>query len=1103
MTDYTYTFTGAGFSPTNPNWVETDSYTGSATRTTRGYIDGLGRDIQSVSLTGGQVVVAASSYDSAGRPWKAWKPFYQSGTAMSYVSDAPARAKTKNNNNDYAFTETLYEPSPLARTQELIPMGGETANGSVEQDYGVKEIAGVPYSYTEITDAKGNVSQSFTDGWSRTIYTVADVGGLSDTTGFIYNAKDELTETRPPNYYEPPTGSTANDWIITYAYDHRGNMISKTSSDFGTVRYIYNKANLLRFSQDSVQAEANQVAYISYDELGRITESGVGDYSGVFNAATLDPETTQAFEGDTQDADGNLKSAMAYDTMPDTANTYPWNVFSGELGGFTSQNAKGQVVASMYRYGGEGIPESSGLYGNWFASGTSQTLQAADTLSAANTLVENGAAVTLEAGKAIVLKPPFTAEAGSDFTAKVTPALIGTAGQGISSLTGDNPWQLALHSYDSEGRLATKKIYTGNQRSWDATLTYTYNRLGELTRLGTTIAGQTLYQHYAYNPLGQLTTLTLTTDGTADTEPAEVSYTYMADGQIDSITYRGGTTIDYGYDIQSRLTGINDITSTSGSPFAAEFSYYKNGNINEASFWNPNISTTGSLSSSHRSYTYDYDYNGKNQLTGADYKLNSSNPDHFDVRSLTYDPNGNITGLERYAHTGTREDNLSYSYGNDNNQLSAITDTESNSISWDPETGAFTYDGNGNLKSMSGHPHMTELIYNEQNLPVQITLNSGITQINSYNAEGQRILKEIRLADGSTGWTYYLRDGMSTLAVIKNGDLAYMNILSGTETGRVIASSGTISASGDKRYYITDHLGSTRAVVDQTGTIKENRDYYPFGLIMDERSFVASGDDPTTEQFSGKERDAYTDLDYFGARYYHSGLGRFLSIDRFADKYPSMTPYQYAANNPGNFIDVNGDSVYQITDRAVLDLLGLNNNDHAYLLLTPDDLEAFSESEYAGLLQEYTFTNENGEKVTKQGIIVGAGPSKKSPLDLGYLKARTNEGEDPENPQTGTLLINPGDQTDHEFITNILDNHSNYMDRQQTLGLVPSYSLPSAGEVFGSERTTNLNGFNSNSYVSGIIKASGGVPNNPNRKTPLYNNPVPSHYFLPFKVTYK
>lgn len=36
---------------------------------------------------------------------------------------------------------------------------------------------------------------------------------------------------------------------------------------------------------------------------------------------------------------------------------------------------------------------------------------------------------------------------------------------------------------------------------------------------------------------------------------------------------------------------------------------------------------------------------------------------------------------------------------------------------------------------------------------------------------------------------------------------------------------------------------------------------------------------------------------------------RFLSVDRFANKYPSFNPYHYAANNPLLYIDINGDSI--------------------------------------------------------------------------------------------------------------------------------------------------------------------------------------------------
>ena len=58
-----------------------------------------------------------------------------------------------------------------------------------------------------------------------------------------------------------------------------------------------------------------------------------------------------------------------------------------------------------------------------------------------------------------------------------------------------------------------------------------------------------------------------------------------------------------------------------------------------------------------------------------------------------------------------------------------------------------------------------------------------------------------------------------------------------------------------------------------------------------------------------KEKDNETQYSYFGARYYDSDLSIFLSIDRFADKYPNLSPYQYCAWNPIRITDPTGDTL--------------------------------------------------------------------------------------------------------------------------------------------------------------------------------------------------
>ncbi|RMG20441.1 MAG: RHS repeat-associated core domain-containing protein [Methanobacteriota archaeon] len=128
-----------------------------------------------------------------------------------------------------------------------------------------------------------------------------------------------------------------------------------------------------------------------------------------------------------------------------------------------------------------------------------------------------------------------------------------------------------------------------------------------------------------------------------------------------------------------------------------------------------------------------------------------------------------------------------------------------------------------------------------------------------------------------------------------------------------------------KFFYLKDHLGSTRAVVDINGEVKESYDYYPFGLHMPGKVYLA-GPAVTKNLFTGiptkaetslflnrdeifqdfKERDAETHWDYFGARYYSPALGRWLAVDPLAEKYPGWSSYAYAYDNPVNFFDPDG-----------------------------------------------------------------------------------------------------------------------------------------------------------------------------------------------------
>jgi RHS repeat-associated protein len=169
-----------------------------------------------------------------------------------------------------------------------------------------------------------------------------------------------------------------------------------------------------------------------------------------------------------------------------------------------------------------------------------------------------------------------------------------------------------------------------------------------------------------------------------------------------------------------------------------------------------------------------------------------------------------------------------------------------------------------------------------------------------YNNDGQRIKKVV----GTT--TIYVTQGITgnALSEIVNGvwtkDYIYLG-------GQLLA---TESATQGTRYHFSDHLGTPRLVVNDAGGIICSHDYYPFGQ---ERTVCNEGE---THKFTGQERDGESGLDYFGARYDSSALGRFMSPDpgsAHPDNPQSWNRYAYAMNNPLVYIDPNGLWVFDTT----------------------------------------------------------------------------------------------------------------------------------------------------------------------------------------------
>jgi len=104
-------------------------------------------------------------------------------------------------------------------------------------------------------------------------------------------------------------------------------------------------------------------------------------------------------------------------------------------------------------------------------------------------------------------------------------------------------------------------------------------------------------------------------------------------------------------------------------------------------------------------------------------------------------------------------------------------------------------------------------------------------------------------------------------------------------------------------YYHPDHLGSSSYITNLDGEVSQHIEYVPFGeVFIEERNNTWN----TPYLFNAKEFDEETGMYYYGARYYEPRVSLWISTDPMQAKYPHISTYCYANNNPIKFIDIDG-----------------------------------------------------------------------------------------------------------------------------------------------------------------------------------------------------
>lgn len=710
-------------------------------------------------------------------------------------------------------------------------------------------------------------------------------------TEFQYDGAGNLVKVLPPNYFNPPGSSSPADWVTRYTYNTLGQMTAKETPDAGQSQYKYDPNGNLRFSRDANLTAAGRVMFTAYDFANRPLRNG----TAAANFSSLAGENSYTFENDS----ANWLQVNCYD-QPPPANEFPWNhnpAVTPCLDSLT--NTGGRITADAYKVGdGESVDY---LHLQNQAVSVTKTYIGNDSIVAGPSFtVESGGEVTFKAGSRIVLKPGFHAKSGSSFHAEINASLL-------TNPVKIDLWQVTLYSYDPSGRIEKKYICTDDAPQ--VSRTFIANAQGQVVESHDKVGAEQFHHFYEYTPRGELAK-TFVSQNNSKPAYSDVVFDYNNVGLLATqhFVQTGGssyqTSVPFKYHIRDWLTEIGNV-SDANKPFGAKYTFLPDGNIQEAEFYNKQAGM-------HPRFKYDYGYDGMNRLLKADYSHYASgwqSGAYFDVDTLTYDANGNILGLKRRKENQALIDDLTYTYSNSNRLQSVADAVNTTPEDWDAEDCAFTYDANGNLKSMTenGAAKIDSIIYDVRNLPVRIYMHSGPQITYRYNAAGQRIFKKV----GNNEAEWYIMDGDRNLAVFnENGSLTYWNVLANGVVGRM-------EANGDRFYYLKDHLGSTRAVMNTNGAVVESYDYYPFGLKMPGRIYPAT---PTVTKnlFTGKELDGETGWYYHGARFRNPALGPWLSVDPLAEKYPSLSPYAYAANNPINFYDPDGKRLYDSkTDKHI------------------------------------------------------------------------------------------------------------------------------------------------------------------------------------------
>lgn len=822
-------------------------------RMTTQYLDGLGRPLQTVVKKGSLItnpsnpasaslakdLVSAVEYDDYGREQYKYLPFAANSSTGAFQLN-PFQQQTTFSAAQYPgesfyYGQTVFEASPLNRAQKTLAPGDSWTGGG----------RGVSVGYWFNTDVDAVRVWTVTNGAS-----LGDFGSYSTNATYAAGQlKKAITGDEHGKQvieFKDKEGKMLLKKVQLLDLDHNGNPVKDDGTGRGyegwfCTYYIYDDLGQLRCVLQPKGTEAiagtwdlsdgnllSELAFrYTYDDRGRMIKKQVANAAPVY----------MVYDGRDRlvmTQDGNMRAAAQWlVTLYDDNLNRPvqtGKVDNGVIGGKSfGQHLSDAAATAPYPFatppfsGWEGLTETH--YDNY--TGLSSPLSSG--------LVNSGYAVYLDA-----------APSGYPEPMTVAPSVQGMVTWTKVKVLNEATYLYSANIYDDKGRVLQVQSlnYTGGldvvttqysfagqvlrshvrhikasgtAQTYNVGTKNDYDDLHRLTGIEKNVnaAGWKKINSVEYNALGQVSGKKIGGDIANNNQLESQLYDYNIRGWLLGVNRDFAMTpLDashwFGFDLAYDKTAINRSDGSAVLPGYNQAQY--NGNI------------TGTMWKSRSDdwlRRYDFDYDGANRLTKADYQQHTTgnwNKTEMDysISGLTYDANGNIKTMTQYGwRLGVAVtkpiDDLTYQYHPASNKLKGVSDTQNDYAStlgdfkYDPNTkGAvdYGYDVNGNVTA-DQNKKISGVTYNYLNLTQTVTVAGKGTITYTYDAAGNK-LKKVIDENGQLKTTLYL------FGVYENDVLQYLPM----EEGRIRLSISACNATPFAfDYMLKDHLGNVRTTL--------------------------------------------------------------------------------------------------------------------------------------------------------------------------------------------------------------------------------------------------------------------------------------------------